>query len=485
MTPGDTLPLSPGFDPLRAPDQRRRLLSIQDCARRIRKCWRYYQIADYIPGQAFYNLAEYPLRPAVYPDRDDESRLAALASAGVGLVQLHSEWSDPGRLFGGDPFTPADPAGFRRFVQLCHEHGLKVICYVSSGYFPRTDPDFRPDWALSERWDRQDTYLRLARCSPASPGWRAYFLSRLDRLLDEYAIDGIYNDLGYLPLHRCREDWPSTHVEAFEESERRDGALEDFLTMIYARVKSGRGIVKIFDYGYRVPQVYNRIYDYLWVGPGVPQDADAMRLAVKHYLPYVVPLVDKARLQSESAAGPFPEQDLYLNTLPYVQFPLLLSGRPFTGERSLAAPDHRVPDGGFSRWDFARRILEVHRQSPAGPHSYGWWDSCPGSPDVQRVFNEWLSVYRHLTPQHTMVFVEVGDCDYAPCLPEGVVLTVFAGVAVHLLFANYSQVAVTLDVAGVETTAGEPVSQLHLPPRSLTVRVGSFGAFADDPPIPQ
>ncbi|MBK9169130.1 MAG: hypothetical protein IPM24_16930 [Bryobacterales bacterium] len=68
-----------------------------------------------------------------------------------------------------------------------------------------------------------------------------------------------------------------------------------------------------------------------------------------------------------------------------------------------------VPDCGFSRWDFARRILEVHRQTPAGPHSSGWWDSCPGSPDAQRVFNEWLSVYRRLAAPFTVVFVEAGD----------------------------------------------------------------------------
>ena len=39
----------------------------------------------------------------------------------------------------------------------------------------------------------------LTRCSPASPGWRAYFLPRMLQILEDYELDGLYNDWGYVP----------------------------------------------------------------------------------------------------------------------------------------------------------------------------------------------------------------------------------------------------------------------------------------------
>ena len=44
-------------------------------------------------------------------------------------------------------------------------------------FFQRTDPDFRPEWAGPH--DLIEIYFDYARCSPASPGWRSYFLPRL------------------------------------------------------------------------------------------------------------------------------------------------------------------------------------------------------------------------------------------------------------------------------------------------------------------
>jgi hypothetical protein len=41
-----------------------------------------------------------------------------------------------------------------------------------------------------------ELFYRYGRCSPASPGWRAYFLKQLVRMLDDYSVNGIYNDLG-------------------------------------------------------------------------------------------------------------------------------------------------------------------------------------------------------------------------------------------------------------------------------------------------
>jgi hypothetical protein len=70
---------------------------------------------------------------------------------------------------------------------------MRLIVYASSGFFERTDPDFREEWA--RRQDLVEIYFRYARCSPASPGWRSYMLGHMARILDDYGVDGLYNDL--------------------------------------------------------------------------------------------------------------------------------------------------------------------------------------------------------------------------------------------------------------------------------------------------
>ena len=127
-------------------------------------------------------------------DEQDEKRIAELAAAGIGLVQLHEEWSDSLRLFGADKYSPPKKAGFARFVRLAQARGMKVIVYASTGFFDRRDPDFRRDWARKP--DLVEIYWQYAWCSPASAGWRAYVLPRIFRIMDEYGVDGLYDDLG-------------------------------------------------------------------------------------------------------------------------------------------------------------------------------------------------------------------------------------------------------------------------------------------------
>ena len=107
------------------------------------------------------------------------------------------EWNDRYGLFGGNKLTAVNPEGFRRFVTMVHQRGIKILAYASSGYFAGHDPDYRKEWsrpgdAIGGWWD-------LPRCSPASPGWRAYFLPRMVQILEDYELDGLYNDWGYVP----------------------------------------------------------------------------------------------------------------------------------------------------------------------------------------------------------------------------------------------------------------------------------------------
>ena len=154
-----------------AEEHRRRLQNIALGERGVRACMRTHLITDYLPGHCVYNLGEYPARKPWNPDDWDERELDKLRDDGIRLIQLHEEWNDSQRLNGADRYSPVNRAGFRRFVEMVHRRGMKLIVYVSTGFFQRTDPDFREEWARNQ--DLVEIYFRYARCSPASPSWRA------------------------------------------------------------------------------------------------------------------------------------------------------------------------------------------------------------------------------------------------------------------------------------------------------------------------
>ena len=130
-----------------ADDHRRRLLNIRLCTQQIRTCLRKHLITDYLPGQCVYNLGEYPSREPWEPGEYDEQELDRLKDEGIQLIHVMDEWNDRYGLFGGNKLTAVNPAGFRRFVSMVHERGIKILAYASSGYFAGHDPDYRPEWS--------------------------------------------------------------------------------------------------------------------------------------------------------------------------------------------------------------------------------------------------------------------------------------------------------------------------------------------------
>jgi len=129
-----------------------------------------------------------------------------------------------------------------------------------------------------------------------------------------------------------------------------------------------------------------RVYDYLWVGEGVG-NLDAMREAVKAYPPYVVPCPDMTFAQYDNKDEP------YLHAIPYMQFPMLQAGRPFTGERAM------VPGVAYNTDpnDFWMRLCgeawAQHKAHPEGPHAYGAWDAIPGRSETRPTYRYWLQQY--------------------------------------------------------------------------------------------
>jgi hypothetical protein len=446
-----------------AEDHRRRLEHLALAERSIHSCLRQHLVTDYLPGQCCYNLGEYPCRKPWNPDHWDEQELDRLRAHGIQLLQVHEEWNDSQRLFGGHKLTALNPRGFHRFVDMVHRRGMKLLVYASSGFFQRTDPDFRDAWAHGS--DLREIYYQYAHCSPASPGWRAYLLPRLQRILDDYGVDGFYNDLGYVkPAGNAAI---GDQVPAFAERADHDGALGDLLALIYAEVKRRGGIIKIHYGAAERPQTELKVYDYLWVGESVTS-GDSLRQAVKNFPPYVVPCLDMSR----AAIGN--EDELYLQSIPYLQFPLLLAGRPFTGERA-RIPGVQYPPEEQCFWTrHCREIWRHYQAHPEGPHSYGWWDSCPGRPQARPTHARWLKHYLPMVAEGTWAWLEIKDSTlFTQPLPPEVMASVFANRELYLVLANYGKAAVEVTTAAPYVSVSKDTAPAgktwQLEPRSLQI----------------
>jgi len=442
---------------------RRRLENIALCQREIQQSLRTHLVTDYLPGQCVYNLGEYPSQTRWEPSDEDERELDRLRDHGIRLLQVHEEWNDSQRLFGSHKLDAVNPAGFRRFVEMVHRRGMRIIVYISSGYFQRSDPDFQPSWAGPH--DLREIYFRYAGCSPANPGWRAYLLPRIARILDEYGVDGLYNDLGY--RQPGSKSAAPDEVLAFPEDAEHDGALADLLALIYSEVKRRGGVVKVHRGGIRRPNTELKVYDYLWVGEGA-RDGDRMRQFTKDFPPYVVPCLDMSRARLDH------EDDLYLQSLPYLQFPLLLAGRPVTGQRALV-PGIEYPPEEKCFWTRHMRAIWKYRQEhPEGPPSYGWWDSVPGRPEARPTHHRWLKIYRPLVEEGTWAWLEITRSTlFRQPLPAEVVASAFANRDLHLVLANYGREPLTVTTTArytdlaADDAPGAGRDQWTLPARSL------------------
>ena len=447
-----------------AQDHRRRLTNVGLCTRKIRKCMRQHLITDYLPAQCVYNLGEYPSRTPWEPGEYDEQELDRLKDHGIQLIHVMDEWNDRYGLFGGNKLTAVNPKGFRRFVAMVHKRGMKILAYASSGYFAGHDPDYRKEWsrpgdAIGGWWD-------LPRCSPASPGWRAYFLPRMLRILDEYELDGLYNDWGYVPNAQKRiKEAAQDEVAAFDETPEYDGAVTDLLYLIYSEVKRRGGIYKMHADRANEPKTGGlKVYDYLWVGENV-KNADGLREATKNHTPYVVPCIQGSAAKVED------ETEHFLHSIPYMQFPLLQGGRPLTGERAVI-PIPRLP--GVKGRGFYVKAWEYYQAHPNGPYIYGGWDPIPPNPQMRPAHARWLKRYLPLVEDGTWAYLEIADSDlFASPLPKDCVASAFANRDLYLVLANYGQSPQEVRTAEAyvptDDLAAAPARQWQLPKRSLRI----------------
>ncbi len=467
VTPARGVPVPSLLRDYTEEDHRCRLLNIAFCTRSIRSCMRKHLITSYLPAQCCYNLGEYPSTQPWDPGEYDEQELDRLKDIGIQVLQVFDDWNDSLRLFGGDKYSAVNPRGYHRFIDMAHQCGMKVLTYTSTCFIQRTDPDFRKEWCREGDY-LEVGYWNMARCSPASPGWRAFVLRKFTRILDEYGTDGIYIDGGYLAnQYSAKQQMPPAmdEVQAFEETPESDGAFTDLLALIYAEVKRRGGIVKLHVNGADQPQAQGlKTYDYLWVGEGVTQ-ADPLREAVKNYSPYVVPCLDMGFTTIEN------ENEPYLHSIPYMQFPVTMGGRIFTGERGMVPGVVYKDDFWLKR---CRDAWKQYQEDPSKLYAYSAWDDVPGNPNTRATYSLWLKRYLPLVEEGTWAWLELGESSlFTSPLPREMVVSVFANRSLHLVLANYSHSEAEVQTAESYQSIMEekPVAQTswRIPSRSLLI----------------
>lgn len=383
-------------------DHRIRLLNIKLIENAVERVANTKLVTDYIQGQF------------IYPNKtfgtieEDEAMVKMLAENGIGLIQI---WEDMGtvdgkfhdnthRMIDGRMFVPQGERleQTKRFIEIAHKYGVKVIPYTSTNFYWRTDETFEAKWALPQDAD----LCHLAHCSGNSPGWRAVILRQYAALLDEIDYDGIYIDCGYIrncdyrPSHKFYLETTTgaeDDILAFKETPDYDGGMSDLLALIYGEVKSRGGILKLHKEGVDIIHGDEKLYDYLWVGEAV-KDINYIRKSVKDYAPYVIP---DYNFDLEN------DDERYIFTIPYLQFPVVRNGKMGIG----------APDVGFP--DFERQL-------------------------------KWLKLYRQMTVTGTRCYIDGEFSDIIKTFDKDVVVTAYVNTDIYFAVASYGKETVKVQL---------------------------------------
>lgn len=376
-------------------DHEKRLTNIMNAEKAVESFSKKELIFNYEPGQYIYH-SDRPDDP-----QKDEELFRKLKDAGASYIYTWSVWADlENRWNGRHMFSPKDSENTKKFIELAHRCGLKVFPYTSTNFFNRDSELFDPDWAYDEKFDLRipmddGTILRLAHCSPTSPGWRAQLLSHYKTLLDEFDYDGIYIDSGY--IRRCDyigsngyyEPYPvlvKDEIPAFREDAEHDGGMEDLISIIRAEVKRRGKNLSVFKEGTDCFRSEADLFDYMLAGE-CATDIDFVRERVKNYKHVVLDFSPTQKIE---------ETEYYLNTIPFLHFPLLKT-YPITVD------------------DKTRTII----------------------PDMD-VSITWLKLFREMTTDGTYFYMETKCPKLVQCASEEVTCSLYVNRETYLVLANYS-----------------------------------------------
>lgn len=439
----------------------KRIENINEAERGNKKYFRRHRVRDYIPGQATYNLGDYPKRFSIAPTEYDYEMLRDMSRNGVGLIQIHEEWNDSIRHLGADKHTSHDPKGLGEFVNLCHDFGIRIIPYVSSGYFSQNDPNFREEFTRG-RYELIISHFHYRMCWAGSPQWRAYLLPRIDEILDTYGFDGIYNDWGYdgNEIFEARMFAEGKNpYEMLSYDYPYDPELEDFLGIIYSKIKQRGGICKLHAGRNNTAPCKDKVYDYLWIGENA--NANGGFGIGKTYEQYIVPCV-----HSEFSEERNPDF-YYAKLIPFMQFPLLKRGRPLRGTGLCENIKYNVDDGEHK---FKLRVRDYAKKHPDGPHVYSLWSSVPDDPDEYPRWCRYLGLYKPMVSEGSIAYIELRECDEILSeIPENVYASMFVNEEKYLAVSNLSDTEYTLELRNVwkDRVNGEKGKSFTIKPKEI------------------
>lgn len=403
-----------------------------------RRYLRRKRIHDYVPGQATYNLGDYPAPFSIAPTDYDREMLRDMAANGVELIQIHEEWNDAIRHLGADKFTCHDSKGLERFIDLAHSFGLKIIPYTSTGYFHEFDPDFDESFTVSEKRCINGMFFKYRTCAMGSAEWREYLLPRTIAILDRYDFDGLYNDMGYDSQYRVKGALVRDGVEAY------DPECEDLLATIYHEVKRRGGIYKLHRSRNNPIPCIDKVYDYLWIGENIHE----MNIGIgKNFADYVIPCPDKEKLKNSDP------EFYFAAVIPFMQFPLLTSrGRPLMGKRiEEDIPYYGNEDGKLGgEYAFNKKIGEYMKAHPNGPYTYSLWSSVPDDVEDYPRWCKYLSLYRPMVTENSVAYIELRDCaDILSPLTPNVYASMFVNEERYLVVSNFEDAPYTLKLTSL------------------------------------
>lgn len=385
-----------------------------------------HRFKDYAPGQAFYNFGGYPGGTSYTPTEYDHAVLKELSERGVEIIQTHSEMWDTMRVVGADKFTTVDPVGIHKFVDAVHKNGLKILPYISSGFFEMTDPDFKPEFTRPEYKPLCEVYYHLAKCPFDSAEWISYMLPRVEAILDTYEFDGLYNDMGAPDLY--------TPTPAYREQS------EDVMYRLYNMVKARGGIMKVhFAATFALP-FQEKVYDYYWIGEAT-NTYDAYT-RTRDFKPYLIPCVDNRKIPETDP------EDQYARFIPFMQFPILKYGR-YIGyakadpeiNKKLVYRDELVTRWGSATYNF-------FKEHPNGPYSYSEWSSIPEHPDTKEIWTKYLSLYKPMVTEGSVCFMDIDENEFIKSpKKEKVHASVFTNEDIYMVVSNLTDEPYELELA--------------------------------------
>ena len=447
-------------------EHRARLENLRRARSDVAACARELRIRDYMPGQVIYYLGDYPAPNSIAPTEYDYKTLKALAESGAQLIQVHEEWNDTIEKYGADKYSSYDPEGMKKFVELCHFFGLKIIPYCSSSYIHEFSRHYREDFSRCEK-GCVDMHYKYRYGWAGSALWRGFIIPRTFSVMEDYGFDGIFNDWGY--------DWKNSEFVSvppekrgeFGGVEKFDPEAEDLIHILYDGVKERGGVYKLHVGHFDAAPVRWRCYDYLWVGEG---DFSVGYGGGKMLDPYLVPCPDKPRLTNWGAER-FDADAYFAMTIPFVQFPLLTYGRPTKG-RCVDVPG--VTQYNTTREDrlyqYFRRVRDWSDAHPEGPFVYSEWSQIPDDPEDFPRWSRYLALYREMTADQTVVFMEIrASREIVSKIPENVFITEFVGEKRFMAVSNMTEQPYTLTLASrwKDRVSGAEGSVFSVPPKRI------------------